>query len=205
MTIYWERWQGMLFPLVAKLSNHNLLLKGAEKAMSCIYTSWGALQFICEVRLASSWNVIWEITGSVLPSGCKAMKALMRDKGKRIWSLKNMSFRLNTRKNKAQRRALRGKGVEKQRERKIKRHCRGSIAVCWSACCWAWKWEEMSSLRFLCTESLNVDESVSLLWGQLWGSCCLVVQCRCRTVAEQDCFLLFADQQLLLELFDYFF
>lgn len=58
MTEYWER-QGILFPLAAadvivKLGNHHLLLKGAEKAMSCIYTSWGALQFICEVRLADS-------------------------------------------------------------------------------------------------------------------------------------------------------
>lgn len=93
----------MLFPLVAtdvvvKLGNHHLLLNGAEKAMSHVYTGWGALQFICEVRLAGSSNVIWEITGSVLPSGCKAMKALVRDKRRRIWSLKNISSKLNTRK-----------------------------------------------------------------------------------------------------------
>lgn len=91
MTGYRERWQGMLFALVAtdgvgKLGNHHLLLNGAEKGMSCIYIGWGAHQFIYEVRLASSWNAIWEITGSVLPNGCKAMKALMRDKGRRIWS-----------------------------------------------------------------------------------------------------------------------
>lgn len=47
----------MLFPLVAtdvvaKLGNHHLLLNRAEKAVSCIYIGWGALQFICEVRLA---------------------------------------------------------------------------------------------------------------------------------------------------------
>lgn len=58
MIKYWER-QGTMFPLVAtdviaKLGNHHLLLKGAGKAMSCIYTSWGALQFICEDRLADS-------------------------------------------------------------------------------------------------------------------------------------------------------
>lgn len=58
MTEYWE-WQGILVPLVAadviaKLGNHHLLLKGAGKAMYCIYTSWGALQFICEDRLADS-------------------------------------------------------------------------------------------------------------------------------------------------------
>lgn len=58
MTEYWE-WQGILVPLVAsdvivKLGNHHVLLKGAEKAMSYIYTSWGALQFICEDRLADS-------------------------------------------------------------------------------------------------------------------------------------------------------
>lgn len=40
--------------VVAKLGNYHLLLNEAEKAVSCIYISWGALQFICEVRLASS-------------------------------------------------------------------------------------------------------------------------------------------------------
>lgn len=67
----------MLPPLaatdVAKLCIHHLVWNGAEKAMSCVYISWDALQFICEVRLAGSSNVIWEITRLVLPSGCKAM------------------------------------------------------------------------------------------------------------------------------------
>lgn len=106
----------MLFPLaatdvVAKLGIHQLVRNGAEKAMSCIYISWDALQFICKVRLTGSSNVIWEITRLVLPSGCKAMKALLRDERRRIWSLKKVSSKLNTRKSKAQRRASERKVV----------------------------------------------------------------------------------------------